>query len=223
MTNDLRQHAYWEDEHGFRTYDHPVVRSFALQRINFVNEWLKLKGLKNALDVGCGNGFSTYYLHEYVPDIWAADRSGRMLSQHPMRGTGKLSMTDAFNLPFVDNSFDLVYGWEVLHHMSNPQKALVEMTRVSRQYVLIAEPNRNNPAQLVNALLDPEHRWVLKYSLAYMRNLIEAAGLKIENSSCGGWLFPNITPLWLLPLIKKLPYKFPLGISNWVLGSKKEL
>jgi hypothetical protein len=49
MTNDLRQHAYWEIEHGFRAYDHPVVAFFALQRIKYINQWLTLPLTANHL------------------------------------------------------------------------------------------------------------------------------------------------------------------------------
>lgn len=220
MTNDLRQRAYWEDTHRFRAYDHPVVRFFALQRIEYLHTWLDLQDVKNALDVGCGNGFSTYYMHKYVPDIWAVDRSNRMLEQHPLRRTSRLGIADALGLPFADNTFDLVYGWEVLHHILDPCLAVAEMARVSRRYVLVAEPNRSNPIQFAFALLDREHRWVLRYTLPYMRGLFQSADLRIEHSNCGGWVFPNVTPSWLLPLLRRIPYRSPLGISNWVLGSK---
>ncbi len=223
MTNDQKQREYFEKDQGFRTYEHPVVRSFATQRINYIRTFLDLKGVKSALDVGCGSGFSTYYMQNYVPDIWAVDQSSRMLAQHPLKNTDKLRVGDALKLPFADNSFDLVYGWEVLHHISEPSLAVAEMARVSRRYVLVAEPNPVNLAQFLFALIDPEHRWVLRYKLSYMRNLFESVGLRVEHSSSGGWVFPNKTPLWLLPLLQRLPYRSPLGISNWVLGSKNAL
>jgi ubiquinone/menaquinone biosynthesis C-methylase UbiE len=162
-------------------------------------------------------------MQNYVPDIWAVDQSSRMLAQHPLKNTDKLRVGDALKLPFADNSFDLVYGWEVLHHISEPSLAVAEMARVSRRYVLVAEPNPVNLAQFLFALIDPEHRWVLRYKLSYMRNLFESVGLRVEHSSSGGWVFPNKTPLWLLPLLQRLPYRSPLGISNWVLGSKNAL
>jgi SAM-dependent methyltransferase len=220
VTNDLRQRAYWEDEHGFRTYDHPAVCFFALQRIGYICTWLDLQDVKSTLDVGCGSGFSTYYMQKYIPDIWAVDQSNRMLAQHPLRNCGRVSMADALKLPFADNVFDLVYGWEILHHLSDPRLAVAEMARVSRRHVLVAEPNRSNLAQFAFALLDREHRWVLRYTLEYVRGLFESEGLKIEHSSRGGWVFPNVTPLWLLPLLRRIPYRSPLGVSNWVLGSK---
>ena len=220
MTDDAKQRVYWEDEHGFRPYNHRVVQVFAQQRLDYLQRWLNLSNIKRVLDVGCGNGFSTFYMRRYVTEIWGMDRSRRMLADHPLRAEGRLNLADAFQLPFASNSFDLVYGWEVLHHMSNPTLAIAEMARVSRRYVLIAEPNRNNPAQFAFAILDPEHRWVLRYTLSYMRRLFVSAGLQVEYGGSGGWLFPNVTPLGLLPVIKWLPYSFPLGISNWVLGVK---
>lgn len=220
--NDQQQVIYWDkDDKKYRDYDHPVVRFFALQRIQYIHQWLELRTIKNALDVGCGNGFSTHYLSRYIPEICAIDRSQKMLRQHPMKTSGKIGIADAFKLPFADNSFDLVYGWEVLHHMSDPSLAVAEMARVSRKYVLTAEPNRYNPAQFAFALIHREHQWVLRYTLSYMRCLFESANLKIEHAGSGGWLFPNITPVWLLSLLKNVPYQIPvIGISNWVLGRK---
>jgi len=37
---------------------------------------------------------------------------------------------DAENLPYADNSFDLVYSWGVIHHSPNTYKALSEIYRV---------------------------------------------------------------------------------------------
>jgi len=219
-TNEPRQRAYWEKEHRFRTYDHPVVQFFALQRINYLRTWLDLQDVKNALDVGCGDGFSTYYMRKYVPAIWGVDRSNRMLARHPLKSDGNLCIADVIELPFADNSFDLVYGWEVLHHISDPGQAVSEMARVSSRYILVAEPNRSNPVQFIFALLNSEHRWVLRYSFDYMNGLFESAGIKIEHSSTGGWVFPNKIPFWLLPMLKRIPYRSPLGISNWILGCK---
>jgi len=221
MTDNSKQQDYWKQDHGHREYDHPVVNFFARQRVNYIRRWLELEKIQTALDVGCGNGFSTYHMQQHISNIWGLDRSDYMLAKHPLHGNGRLVIADGLQLPFADNSFDLVYGWEVLHHISDPSQVIAEMTRVSRQYVLIVEPNRNNPAQLAFAIADPEHRWVLRYSLRYMQALLESANLQVTYAGTGGWLFPNVTPKWLLPVIIKLPYAFPLGISNWVLGLKK--
>lgn len=222
MTSDARQIAYWERDHGHRTHDHEVVRAFALQRLAFMRGLLDLGRVRNALDVGCGNGFSSYYVQQEIPDLCAVDRSAFMLSRHPLRRSGRLASADVLHLPFSDGQFDVVYGWEVLHHIADPVPAVREMTRVSRRYVVMAEPNPINPAQLAFALWDPEHRWQLRFTRRYMRRIAEQAGLRVLRATGGGWIFPNVTPRFLLPALRALPYSSALGISNWVFGVKRQ-
>lgn len=221
MTHDAQQKVYWESEHGHRGFEHPVVKFFSLQRIEQVAGRLDFKGIEKALDVGCGSGFSTYYMQEKVPHLFGVDRSQKMLSTHPLRGRNRLAMADVRHLPFPDRAFDLVYGWEILHHMEKPEEVIREMARVSRKYIVVAEPNRLNPAQFAFALADREHRWVLRYSLSYMKQLFQKAGVEPVEAWSGGWIFPNKTPIWLLPLLRRIPYKSFLGISHWVVGIKK--
>ncbi len=220
MTTDAEQIAHWERYDKYRPCDHPVVRFFATQRIDFLRRHVDFADIHSALDVGCGNGFSTYYMHRHVPEIWAVDRSEHMLARHPLRHEGHVSRADALALPFEDRRFDLVYAWELLHHIGEPLCAVQEMVRVSRRYVLLVEPNPLNPAQLAYALLDHEHRWVLRFRAGYLRRLARAAGLRIVFATTGGWVLPNRMPEFLLPVMRRLPYRFFLGISNWVLGAR---
>ncbi len=220
MSNDSSQQVYWEAEHGHRGYDHPVVAAFARQRVRFIESFLKLEELQNALDVGCGSGFSTYYMGEKVPEVFGVDRSEKMLAMHPLKDTGRLKCCSAFELPYEDGQFDLVFGWEILHHLSEPEIALREMVRVSRRYVLVAEPNPLNPAQLAFSYLDPHHAWVRRFGMGNMRRMMDKSGLRLGYSASGGWLLPNVTPPWLLGFLLRIPYKLPFGISNWVLGEK---
>jgi SAM-dependent methyltransferase len=48
---------------------------------------------------------------------------------------------DAEQLELSADSFDLVFASEVLHHCVSPHRALCEMLRVSRRYVVFMEPN----------------------------------------------------------------------------------
>jgi SAM-dependent methyltransferase len=218
QTDDYRQAQYWEADHGFRPYDHPIVRFFATQRLDFLSRWLDLGQIGSALDVGCGDGFSNYYVAQRVPVVWGGDRSWAMLRRNP---SGRLLAFDGYHLPFADAAFDLVYAWDILHHIADPVVVACEMARVSRHYVLLIEPNRDNPAQLGFALIDREHRWVLRYSLSYLRTIARRAGLEIVRLGVGGWIFPNKTPPWLFAVLRHLPYRLPgLGISNWVLARK---
>jgi SAM-dependent methyltransferase len=48
---------------------------------------------------------------------------------------------DAEQIDLASDSFDLVFASEVLHHCVSPHRALCEMLRVSRRYVVFMEPN----------------------------------------------------------------------------------
>jgi ubiquinone/menaquinone biosynthesis C-methylase UbiE len=47
---------------------------------------------------------------------------------------------DAENLPFANKSFDVVCAFDVMHHVSKPQKMAREMIRVSKRYIFMCEP-----------------------------------------------------------------------------------
>jgi len=65
---------------------------------------------------------------------------GRMTAGGSAPETQHLAL-DAEQIELPANSFDLVFASEVLHHCSSPHRALCEMLRVSRRYVLFLEPN----------------------------------------------------------------------------------
>jgi SAM-dependent methyltransferase len=48
---------------------------------------------------------------------------------------------DAEDMAIPDNSYDIVFAHEVLHHCRSPHRALCEMLRVSRRYIIFMEPN----------------------------------------------------------------------------------
>lgn len=215
---DELQAKYWQtDAHGFRPPDHPIVRGFAEQRWRYIARHLDVGQVETALDVGCGDGFSTRYAPPHLR-ITACDGSMTMLRRH----TGfRRFQADAFVLPFRDRTFDLVYAWELLHHVSEPHRVLAEMARVSRRYVVSCEPNPLNPAQAAFALYDPAHRWVLRFRRRYMREHFGRAGLAIRHIARGGWVFPNKTPEWMYRTVRRLPYRLPLlGISSVVVAEK---
>jgi SAM-dependent methyltransferase len=68
---------------------------------------------------------------------------------------------DGLNLPFADNSFDIVYCMDYLHHVSDIQKAANELLRISKNVVVIIEPNKFNPIYFIYALLCKEERGIL--------------------------------------------------------------
>ncbi len=107
---------------------------YTVPKINFVEWALKCihwQGSERVLDVGCGPG--TYYsaLQAVHPDIdyHGLDASEGMLIKHPAPDEN-LKLGQADDLPFDDDSFDVVMANHMLYHVPNIEKAIVEFKRV---------------------------------------------------------------------------------------------
>lgn len=100
--------------------------------------------IETVLDVGCGEGFTLNKLkekkigkiHEGIDYSKEAIALGKKTysNLHIFEG-------DICDLKYKDNSFDLVICSEVLEHLEDPQKALKELVRVSKKYILLSVPN----------------------------------------------------------------------------------
>jgi SAM-dependent methyltransferase len=107
-----------------------------------------------ALDIGAGTGyFSLNLLRARVAgDVVATDISPGMLRslERSARELGlservSTEVTEASALPFEDDSFDLVFGHAVLHHLPDLDRAFREFARVLRPGGVLAfcgEPSR---------------------------------------------------------------------------------
>lgn len=208
---DRSQKEFWSENTNIRTYDHPVVEAFARQRVGFIRGLLQAN-IESCLEVGCGDGFGMYYMQS-LGKVFGCDISRPMLDHNPLRQ--RVSEADIYHLPFANKSFDLVYCWEVMHHVKNIQDAIREMMRLSRHYILMYEPNAFNPLQVGFGLIAPSELGTLRFHPWYLRNHFRLAGLINIRTFSVGTFTPNRTPLWLYKTLAALPYLVPLfGISN---------
>ncbi|HEX4022406.1 MAG TPA: methyltransferase domain-containing protein [Acidobacteriaceae bacterium] len=92
---------------------------------------------------------------------------------------------DAEAMELADGSYDLVLAHEVLHHCRSPHKALLEMLRVSRRYVICLEPNNSLAMQLLLRL---------RFSFPYELPAVIASGFQTGGvrDSC----IPNYIYRW---------------------------
>lgn len=103
------------------------------------NEFRELIGddRKKVLDVGTGTGFAASVFDELGHDVTGVDLSPVMLANArkniaERHRTIRLQEADAENLPFDDNTFDLVVSRHVLWTLPNPEKAISEWIRVTK-------------------------------------------------------------------------------------------
>ncbi len=146
------------------TYEDTVDRSvsftgrdaafFARRKVELLEEIVRprlgsLQGLA-LLDVGCGTGTTDRHFVSRVRKLHGVDVSEEMLVQARRTvPTAEFSWYDGEKLPFADESFDVVVGICVLHHVpvSDRFNMVSEMVRVTRSegVVAIFEHNPFNP------------------------------------------------------------------------------
>lgn len=109
-------------------------------------------GFGDALEIGAGTGYFSLNLLQLglIERLTATDISPGMLKRLSTTAEGlgleaRTVRAEAEELPFEDESFDLVFGHAVLHHIPDLERALAEFRRVLRPGGAIAfcgEPSR---------------------------------------------------------------------------------
>jgi ubiquinone/menaquinone biosynthesis C-methylase UbiE len=108
------------------------------------------------LDVGCGTCFYFPLLAKHAERLTGVDLCIPMLdaATELIKAKGltncEVRQSSALELPFEDNSFDVVHSWDFLHHVPDVPKAISEIRRVLRpggRYIAV-EPNLINPSIL---------------------------------------------------------------------------
>ena len=92
---------------------------------------------RTVLDVGCGTGGNLAWLKRYAGDgkVLGIDLASGALSFCRKRQAQHLAQASATDLPFADESFDLVTSFDVLGHLlgeNSDERAIKEMYRVLR-------------------------------------------------------------------------------------------
>jgi len=137
---------------------------------------------RSVLDLACGDGFYSFKFcdHGSMTRFVAADGAYKAVSLAAgRRGERAMSLlvSDAHELPFPDNSFDVVLVQSVLHHDERPLHMIREAFRVAPR-ILIHEPNGNNLGLKVIEKVSSYHRnhGEKSYSSMRMRRWIREAG-----------------------------------------------
>lgn len=117
-------------EYYFETYDHPTRFISYFYQINLAK---KLKPSK-ILEVGIGNKTVTNCLEQAGLAVDTCDFDRELNPDF---------VADIRSMPFKNESYDLVMACEILEHIpwDDVDKALKELHRVSRKYVIISIPS----------------------------------------------------------------------------------
>lgn len=156
-------------------------------------EWLVPQTDWLVLDIATGAGHVTKHMAPHVGQVVATDLTKEMLkvakdhiSQHALNVN--YVVADAENLPFLDETFDLVACRIAAHHFPNPEQFIYEVARVLKpdgQFLFIDNvvPDEDEIDQFVNQLeklRDESHGRC--YRVSEWTKWAEAAGLQVKRS-----------------------------------------
>ncbi len=141
---------------------------------------------RSVLDVGCGTGTVLSLLSEgREVALSGIDISPEMIrvAKRNLKTGADLEVGDSEQLPWRENSFDLVVCTDSFHHYPNPERALKEMRRVLKphRWLIIADAWWPTPIrQIVNSLVIPPSRYgdVRVYSTSEIYRMLEASGFR---------------------------------------------
>jgi len=222
-------------------------------RQNFVCAYLRKRSFPpttRILDIGCGGGGMIRRLHSTgFTEVNGIDISPEAIRYAQSRNLTRVQVADAEKkLPFADASFDVIIASDVLEHIDDTEKALVEWARVlaTGGIAIIFVPAFQwmwSHRDVVN-----HHRW--RFTLPQLSHIMEGARFKIVLASYWSMLlmipyfcvmqamrlsrkkileikkeesFINTAMTHILNFENSLilhPYRLPFGISCVIIGEK---
>jgi 2-polyprenyl-6-hydroxyphenyl methylase/3-demethylubiquinone-9 3-methyltransferase len=120
-------------ESWYTAYDHPIALLRAENAVRI--PWILSEIEKNSsiLDIGCGAGLLTNALAKAghkVAGIDLSPSSLEMAKQQDTAGQIDYRMANAYDLPFPNQSLDVVCAMDVLEHVEEPNLLIAEASRV---------------------------------------------------------------------------------------------
>lgn len=158
-----------------------------------------------ALTVCGGSGMDAEFLARAGADVIVTDLSPRAVERaliraerHRVKITGIVA--DIEHLPFADESVDLVYVHDGLHHLEDPYQGLAEMARVARRGISISEPasalvTRVATRVRLAARVEEAGNPVQRLSLTRIESELQAAGFDLVVSGRYAMLYRHY-PGW---------------------------
>jgi len=97
---------------------------------------LNLSGNLSAIEIGCGEGFSTARLRSILPNninLSASEYVAKLVPKAQARNPEvQIIQESVYETSHPDNSFDIVFLLEVLEHLDYPEEALAELKRITK-------------------------------------------------------------------------------------------
>jgi SAM-dependent methyltransferase len=172
------------------------------------------KQTPNILDVGCGTGANLEMLSQFGA-AEGVDVSPEALSFCRERGLNNVRLGQAEQLPYSDNSFDIVTGLDVVEHLDDDVAGLREMARVLRPggYALLFVP----AFMFLWGVQDDISHHRRRYTESGLKQAVSSAGFEIDR-----FTYANLTffgPILLGRVLMRLTGYRPASENNLTVGA----
>lgn len=212
--------------------DRPQLTVTHVDDLEWIVRPLALQPHFRCLEVAAGTGQLTRAIAPLVRHAIALDRQRTQLTRgvKAARKSGITNMSVqpglAENLPYADESFDLVMTRFGLHHFARPEIVLAEMKRVCRKGGRTIVVDRVAPGNShwaleydrLERLRDPSHRKL--FNLYELKQLFRQLNLSIVRSDSRDFPLEFQTWIDLKSTAPELEYKFYVDLKQDIEGKR---
>lgn len=180
---------------------------------------------KDLLEVGCGAGRFTELLVEGMANVHAVDLSVAVevnLENIGKRSNYKVAQASVYELPYPDNSFDIVFCLGVIQHTPSPEKTIESLFNKVKPGGLLVIDHYKWRLGYYSTLTPLYREWLRRLkpekSKKIVNNIVNfffPLHWKFRNNSVLQWLLHRISPLiHFIYLFPEKDYNFHLEISK---------
>jgi ubiquinone/menaquinone biosynthesis C-methylase UbiE len=197
-------YGYSKENHKIELDENDEKNRYSAQLYDLVATGADIKG-KEILEVGCGRGGGLSYINRYLfpSSLTGIDLNKKAIqfckNHYPERNNTFLK-ANAQNLPFSDNSFDVVINVESSHRYPQPELFFKEVYRVLRPggFFLFADfRQRDELLMLDNQIKKTQFKLINKENIT--SNVVEALKLATHEREV---LIKKLVPVFLQSLGK---------------------
>lgn len=167
----------------------------------FFEEFLSTEDLngKSLLDAGCGTGWFSKIASEKGASVTSMDLGENLLAEVAKKCDSKRVVGSILEIPFPENTFDVVVSSEVIEHTPDPYKALHEIYRVLKPggIMVLSTPNKfwYWTLWVANVLKLRPYQGLENWSGYFqLKKECKKAGFKLEKTA-GVHIIPFVHPL----------------------------
>lgn len=201
-----------------------------------IKRYLPKKGL--ILDLGCGEGYGTKIISQYVKKIIGLDIEKETIEHASKKYQSKnciFELYDGVKIPYKSNTFDAVISFQVIEHIQNDLNYISEVYKVLKKngIFIVTTPNKIYRIKPGQKVWNRYH--IREYSPNELREILKTEFSNIEIWGIQGCeevqrielkrvkLFSTISSMDVFNIRKLIPVSFEVYLERLVYKIKAKL